>query len=343
MRLPSTVLLIGIMLTFFSGCTEAAGLHEHLLFLGFPDSRSDVLCAPNDTKAINRVACNSSGVTSPQDGHVQILRPEYIVEGVNIRDSITKLVWRKKTSTTPSYDEAVQYCENLDGDYRLPTRLELVSLLDYGDPSILLDPLFEGRLPIRYRSATDYWPENPQFTKTHWGVNFDGSMPPPMPSGSTLLPGETHQLYDDTEAGVICVMNDSGPFAAGPFVSSGSENRFLLDDRTKLMWIKKPRQVNGDWEKALTDCSNLSDGGYGDFRLPNIKELATIMNDETTLLLSARPYKEFDILIALPYLWSSTPTPDARYVYALSTDGASMTRADRTLTYFQALCVRGPY
>jgi hypothetical protein len=45
----------------------------------------------------------------------------------------------------------------------------------------------------------------------------------------------------------------------------------------------------------------------------------------------------------LPYLWTSTPTPDAKYVYVLSTDGASIGRAERSVDYFHALCVRGPY
>jgi hypothetical protein len=342
MRSEATLVVACALSTFATGCTEAAGLQDHLPFLGFPDSRSDVLCAPNDPEASNRVPCNSDGVTSLQDGHVQIWRPEYFEEGVNIRDSITELVWRKKTSVVDNYEEAADYCEKLDGDYRLPSRLELISLLDYGGSSILLDPLFEGRQPIRYRSSTDYWPESPQFAITHWGVNFDGAMPPLMPSGSTHFPGETHQLHDSNEAGVVCVRNDSRPFAAGPFVPSGNENRFLLDQRTKLMWLKEPIDVDS-WQEALTECRDLPDGGYGDFRLPNIKELATIINDETTIDLSARPHEEFDFPMTMPYLLSSTPTPDARYVYALSTDGGSVGRVERTINYYHALCVRGPY
>jgi Protein of unknown function (DUF1566) len=325
------------------GCNEAAGLKEHKLFDGFPDSRSEVLCAPAAIVPL-RISCSEKMAPSPQDGQVQLVPPEYLEEGLDVRDTITDLVWRKKAGDSDDikdYDAAIAYCGSL-GNYRLPSRLELISLLDYGGSDILIDPVFQGMQGIRYRTVTEYAPGSSEFTNTHWGVNFDGRVPPLVINSETILPGQTNQLHDSNKSGVLCVRNDSPPLVAGPFVETGVNNKFLLDKRTNLFWIKTPIKTD-NWNHALTRCRDLADGSYGDFRLPNAKEIATIIDDTTPLTTDGlRTYAAFDIENN-PTLWTSTPTPDARFAYALSTNGASIGREDRKIDYYHALCVRGPY
>ncbi len=47
---------------------------------------------------------------------------------------------------------------------------------------------------------------------------------------------------------------------------------------TELMWQKDDNNGLIDWEAALTYCAGLVKGVYSDWRLPNIKELHTIVD-----------------------------------------------------------------
>jgi len=338
-RIGSLLVPVGVLML-ATGCTQAAGLHDHEAYRGFPDSRSKVLCSTGGSLSQLRVPCGEALEANPQDGHLENSKPEYTVEGNDIRDSITGLVWRKQATTAPNYKEAQHVCESLGGGYRLPSRLELISLLDYGGSSVLIDTsVFENTEPMRYRTGMLYDQRDPQFDATHWGVTFVGQLPLEVTS-TTLLPGETHQLDDSNESGVICVRNDSGPYVSGPFEPAGVENKFLRDTRTGLLWFAKGIEVDS-WAEAVTKCKTALNGSYGDFRLPNAKELATLVDDNAPKGSTSRLYPQF-ILDHNPYLWSSTPTPDPRYALALSTSGASIARWETNLNYYQALCVRGP-
>jgi len=74
----------------------------------------------------------------------------------------------------------------------------------------------------------------------------------------------------------------------------------VTDHCTGLMW----QQATGstmDWETALTFCEGATTADYTDWRLPNIKELQSIVNYETY---SPAAFSEFST--ASDYYWSST-------------------------------------
>jgi len=63
----------------------------------------------------------------------------------------------------------------------------------------------------------------------------------------------------------------------------------VTDTATNLMWVKDPSQIGGDWgtpgtpesmtwDDALQHCNNLCYAGYCDWRLPNIKELESLID-----------------------------------------------------------------
>lgn len=63
--------------------------------------------------------------------------------------------------------------------------------------------------------------------------------------------------------------------AFADFVDNGDD--MVTDTTTGLMW----QQVTGgnmNWEAALSYCENLTLADYTDWRLPNIKELQSIVN-----------------------------------------------------------------
>jgi hypothetical protein len=96
-----------------------------------------------------------------------------------ITDSVTGLMWEKTGTTTGMmYSAAVTYCATMATtggykDWRLPAKIELLSIVDYGrsDPSI--NPIFTGTPGIYYwsstlSSATHYDTTTPYA----WLVNF---------------------------------------------------------------------------------------------------------------------------------------------------------------------------
>ena len=88
----------------------------------------------------------------------------------------------------------------------------------------------------------------------------------------------------------------------------------VTDLVTGLMWIKDPSELGGqwgypgnpytmNWYDAINNCENLEFAGYSDWRLPNIKELESIIH-------YGRCYPAIDTNyfynVQSGYYWSST-------------------------------------
>ena len=52
----------------------------------------------------------------------------------------------------------------------------------------------------------------------------------------------------------------------------------ISDNATDLMWMKNDSQVGMNWEQALAYAENLEYAGHSDWRLPNVKELQSIVD-----------------------------------------------------------------
>ena len=75
-----------------------------------------------------------------------------------------------------------------------------------------------------------------------------------------------------------------------------------VDYKNGLMWSTANFTRDKMWNEALTECENSTAAGFSDWRLPNIHELATLLNFEKDGPASDFPYPE-DIPV---YFWSST-------------------------------------
>ena len=78
---------------------------------------------------------------------------------------------------------------------------------------------------------------------------------------------------------------------AGPFQKMANEidrdgrfitysNGTVLDTQTDLMWAAKDNGVDINWQAAKIYCENFSGGGYSDWRMPKLKELVGIYNND---------------------------------------------------------------
>jgi len=76
-----------------------------------------------------------------------------------IRDNVTGLSWvRDLTSTTYTQADARAYCEGLSfafqDDWRLPSRIELVSLVDFTRDTPAIDPVFTTTAGAHYWTSS---------------------------------------------------------------------------------------------------------------------------------------------------------------------------------------------
>lgn len=237
-----------------------------------------------------------------QDGTYRLSVPGYAKTAAGLRDSVTGLVWQLAPDTAgKTQAAAAKYCDDLElggqSDWRLPTRIEYVSVLDWGFGS-------------GYAMPPDVLLET---TGVHWTAS---------PTGSAA--GQFFTLNDQLGDWTVAV--DSTPLAArcvrGPTLGGALtvDTDVVSDSMTKLVWqVTGPDATARTWQQALEDCESSTYAGKSDWRLPSIKELATLVNEAATT--APAIYAELGGNVAANY-WSSTPAQSfgaEHFAFALET------------------------
>jgi pimeloyl-ACP methyl ester carboxylesterase len=279
----------------------------------------------------NVISCEGTG----QDG-AYIINPMSFTDNGDgtVMDNNTGLMWQKEDDdntynwyqATGTYDatynpssEDVCGSLNLGGhsDWRLPTKRELMSIVNYGIPypGPTIEPVFSNTKSSLYWSSTTL-AYDPSLA---WYVVFD--------SGFVVSYFKANSYY------VRCVRGGQDP--PPDLVDNG--NGTVTDNRTSLIWQRdEPGYMT--WGSALSYCEGLSLGGHSDWRLPNIKELESLTDD--TRYLPAIDTNFFPNAYA-SYYWSSTTNayyPD----YAWSVPFHLGYVVDRgKYGYYYVRCVRG--
>jgi hypothetical protein len=228
--------------------------------------------------------------TFGEDNDYTINPPSYTDNGNGtITDNVTSLIWQKEDDNTiRTWTDAGTYCDNLSlggyTDWRLPSDIELMSIVNYGTygPSINTT-YFPNTNSSFYWSSTTYADD----TSSAWGVYFY--------DGNVYYNGKSNSLY------VRCVRGE-GQTTTKSFTDNG--NGTITDNNTGLMWQKEDDNTTRRWESAISYCEGLSLGSYTDWRLPNIKELRSIVDN--TKYNPAIDTTYFPNTASFNY-WSSTP------------------------------------
>ena len=301
----------------------------------------------------HEIPCPATG--SPfygQDANYDGAVPNYRDNGDGtITDRVTGLTWQKAHNRTRlGYYDAAAVCRNLNlggrSRWRLPTIKELFSIADFrgsqGRRAYISD-IFEFRAPGEEVLQGD------RFASTHrpgmmgqtWsstiytGVHF-GRPGVEAAFFFNFLDGHIKQAPTDGHSRLFyrCV---SGPtWGKNQFTDIG---RGMVEDRaTGLTWQKTDDGRTRNWPEALAYCQNLDVGGKSDWRLPNVKELETIVDyRHHAPALDERFLKMTD---PTGWFWSSTTHGDnirhADYVCfgpctsirGLDTHGAGAQRSD---------------
>jgi len=162
-----------------------------------------------------------------------------------------------------------------------------------------------------------------------------------LSSASTIDLPQTGQTtcYDSSGAVISCAnTGQDGDWLAGViwpnprFVSgTGTEADCMVDTLTGLMWPKNGNLSGGTatWHGAFDIVDLLNLCGHNDWRLPNVVELRSLINDEepTVTWLSAQGFN--NVLTAF-YWSSSTYVKTPSYVWLVYMDGGTVESAPKS-------------
>ena len=134
--------------------------------------------------------------------------------------------------------------------------------------------------------------------------------------------------------------------AAAQMSYTDNGNGTITDNRTDLIWVKDGNSAgcnNGavlTWEQALTFCEGLSYAGYSDWRLPNIRELESIVNNGEPL--PAITVLSFPNTKSSGYWASTTDVGSTSLAWIINFNGGDIALGSKTTSYY-VRCVRaGP-
>ena len=260
-------------------------------------NNSGIISAPTVGQSFYGQNTNHSGNT-----------PSYTDNGNGtITDNVSGLMWQKTSDRTGDgvinyYDKltyagalaAVSSC-NTGGyvDWRLPTIKELYSLIMYygaepnptatsqGTAVPYINTHYFGfgygdlnasdhgatanerLIDAQYATSSIYVSTTMNGQPTMFGVNFADGRIKGYPSGNQK---KYYVLY--------CRSNTA--YGTNSFTNNGDGT--ITDNATGLMWMQNDNGSGVLWENALSYAENFSYAGYSDWRLPDAKELQSIID-----------------------------------------------------------------
>lgn len=284
-------------------------------------------------------------------------------------DTLTGLIWTKDANIagTKTWQLALDYIKGLNNsnylghnDWRLPNFTELQSLtnMQYAKPANWLNT--QGFINVQ---ANAYWSSTTYVygaTKYAWnmsmndGTALDGTKSNafyvwPVRGGQSgiLTLAKTGQTSCWDAAGVAVACSGTGQDGELQVGAAWPANRFtdnsvttdttVTDNLTGLVWTKNANLAGSiSWQAALDFVKNLNGIrylGYGDWRLPNRKELESLVNRQLTAQAPWLNTQGFINVVSAAY-WSSTTdvssTSRAWYIVMLDSSTLSGTGGTKT-------------
>jgi hypothetical protein len=265
------------------------------------------------------VSCAGSGQDGETNKSQRISVNRYEASAGVVIDPLTGLRWSQNASPTTyplSWSEAFEYIAQFNRErhhgiknWRLPFRRELFSLISHEhiNPALPQGHPFTDVFPGYYWTAS----ECRRLVDQAWYIHLGGG-----------------RIYRGLKKNAYMVWPVSAADSQKKIISNRFEihNGTALDRLTKRMWLKTfdamKRPVK--WEKALEAINALNAknaGGYADWRLPNIRELESLvdLDRHSPALAADHLFKH----IADGYWSATTSVYEKRYAWVLyPRDGA---------------------
>ncbi len=209
-----------------------------------------------------------------------------------ITDNVTGLMWEQDMGVKITFDEAFTKASASSlgayNDWRVPSLKELYSLIQFtgsvmGEEAIELfidtdyfnqpigDTSIEGEREIDAQtwSSTEYVGVTMMADETEFGVNFIEGRIKGYPKYQPPLGIVPKTMY-------CRLVRGNTSYGENDFVDNG--NGTITDDATGLVWQQADDGTARDWESTLAYAENLSLAGSDEWRLPNAKELQSIVD-----------------------------------------------------------------
>lgn len=262
-----------VVFLFYYGLVFCAGLGPaEVMGYQLPDT-GQTKCYDDYGNVIN---CPKPGEPlNGQDAQFPGAQPRYQDKGNGtVTDVNTGLTWQQDGQFYGTYQDARYLCEVLLNilefgeyhDWRIPNRRELLSIVDYGRSSPSINTNYFPDTPLSvFWSSTLRLPFQ-QTKEFRWTVNFEGGIP--LFSRS--------DVFSDSQNYIRCARGNPLPEGkSAEFTNNGDGT--VTDKATKLVWQKSYFFDSPDWRDAMAYCENLNLAGANDWRLPNIRELESIV------------------------------------------------------------------
>jgi hypothetical protein len=301
----SMILLILFLAISFNACTE----EEDVLIDEEIEENLPTPELPYAIVSTNQLTFygNQDEISTPQVGDAfygqdacyTAASPNYTDNGdETITDNITGIMWQKNAGEKMTYDVAVNSMGSFDlagySDWRLPTIKELFSLIifsgldpsgyngtsasglvpfidtdyfdfEYGDESVgerIIDAQFAT-------SSLDVGDSNFGGGNLMFGVNFADGRIKGYPTGAK--PGQS-----SGKTFFVLYVRGNQRYGENSFVNNG--NGTITDNATGLMWMQNDSDQGMNWQEALEYAEGKEFAGDTDWRLPNVKELQSIVD-----------------------------------------------------------------
>jgi hypothetical protein len=287
------------------------------------DSAAEIFC-PAEGEAYYgqdaQYAGNASSYTDNGDG--------------TVTDNVTGLIWQQDPGEKMTFQQAVSLVESFElaeyQDWRLPTIKELYSLIQFSglDPSTY-DPGASGLIPF---IDTDYFyfeygdnSSGERVIDSQWATSsvygstvFDNRL---AMFGVNFADGRIKGYPIDGQKTFFVIYVRGNPsYAENNFIDNGDGT--ITDQATGLTWMQEDSRRGMDWESALNYCETLDYAGSSGWRLPNAKELQSIVDydrsPDSTNSAAIDPLFSISTITNevgqtdYPYFWTSTTNASLR-------------------------------
>jgi hypothetical protein len=144
-------------------------------------------------------------------------------------------------------------------DWRLPDMKEMVSIMDLSLQRPTIDWHYFQNIQL-----ASYWSSTGDIHEPvkSWYVNFS--------TGSTYSSDRSNLYFVRAVRGNKNVNNSQ-------YLVDNHDNT-ITDTLTGLMWLAQSSELAPSWSDAISYCEHLDIEGYADWRLPNAKELMSIVD-----------------------------------------------------------------
>jgi hypothetical protein len=243
-------------------------------------------------------------------------------------------MWQKTPDfVLRTWEDAPRYAKSLNlagyDDWRVPTIKELFSIADFRGNQWTRTPYidaeyFDFEYPDPRTGArpmdAQYWSSNRYVGRTMrgdesaFGFNFaDGRIKSyPVRFGGGRRP---RAGLRGARKYVRCVRGPA--YGENDFVDNGDGT--ITDRATGLMWTKGDSGTTMNWQQALEYAEDLAHAGFDDWRLPNVKELQSIVDyrraPDASSASARGPALDpiFDLTETESWFWTSTTHLEHRF------------------------------